>query len=409
MSSTDTYQSDTYQSGTYQSGTYQAGTYQTGSEPVPPRRRRRTVIAALVVVVLVAAGVGVAVADPFGATKSEGSGVVDNADPTSTATVTQQSLASQIQVQATLGFAGSYNVINQAPGTVTALPSVGQVISQGQVLYQVDGSPVVLLYGPTPAFRGLAEGATGSAVTGPDVQELNADLVALGYVTGVELSPTSDQFGFWTKVGVERLQTHVGVTVNGALAMGQVVFLPTAARVSAISATLGGPAQPGGPVLDATSTTRVVTIGLDATQQSEVAVGDPVTITLPNNQTTPGVVSSVGSVAVAPPSDGGGDGSDGNPTITVEVTPSDPTATGSLDQAPVSVSITTASVANALVVPVAALLALASSGYAVEVVSATGVHSLVAVSLGLFDDADGLVQVTGSGVAAGETIVVPAS
>ena len=32
-----------------------------------------------------------------------------------------------------------------------------------------------------------------------------------------------------------------------------------------------------------------MTIALDAAQQSEVKVGDKVTITLPNNQTTPGV------------------------------------------------------------------------------------------------------------------------
>ena len=31
------------------------------------------------------------------------------------------------------------------------------------------------------------------------------------------------------------------------------------------------------------------------------------------------------------------------------------------------------------------------------------------VSLGLFDDADGLVQVTGSGLAAGQQVVVPAT
>ena len=64
---------------------------------------------------------------------------------------------------------------------------------------------------------------------------------------------------------------------------------------------------------------------------------------------------------------------------------------------------------HALVVPVAALLSLANGGYAVEVVSASGIHSLVQVSLGLFDDADGLVQVSGSGLAAGQSVVVPNS
>jgi hypothetical protein len=97
------------------------------------------------------------------------------------------------------------------------------------------------------------------------------------------------------------------------------------------------------------------------------------------------------------------------PTITVDVTPSDSPATGTWDQAPVQVSITTASVPSALVVPVTALLAQSGGGYAVEVVDPVGTHRLVAVSLGLFDDADGLVQVTSSELAAGQAVVVPAT
>src|SRR5436305_5478363 len=37
-----------------------------------------------------------------------------------------------------------YSVINQARGTYTKLPEVGQVISQGRVLYRVNDRPVVL-------------------------------------------------------------------------------------------------------------------------------------------------------------------------------------------------------------------------------------------------------------------------
>ena len=44
--------------------------------------------------------------------------------------------------------------------------------------------------------------------------------------------------------------------------------------------------------------------------------------------------------------------------------------------------------------------------YAVEVTSPGGRH-LVLVSLGLFDDAAGLVQVSGSGLIAGQDVVVP--
>ncbi|MDX6516164.1 MAG: hypothetical protein QOH73_1830, partial [Gaiellaceae bacterium] len=110
-------------------------------------------------------------------------------------------------------------------------------------------------------------------------------------------------------------------------------------------------------------------------------------------------------VATSPSSD---NGQSSTPTVEVLVTPTHPAATGRLDQAPVQVSITTASVENALVVPVNALLALAGGGYAVETVDDAGARQLVAVSLGLFDDAEGLVEVTDTTVTAGQKIVVPA-
>ncbi len=313
-----------------------------------------------------------------------------------------------------------YSVINQAQGTYTELPVPGQVISQGQVLYRVNDSPVVLLYGSTPAYRTLSAGASGA-----DVAELDADLIALGYATEAQLSTTSSFFGPATTTAVEKLQAAMGMTQNGTLALGQAVIEPTAVRVTTLSAQLGGSTQSGQTVMQGSSTTREVQVAVDASQQSEVAVGDTVTITLPNDQTTPGVVSSVGTVAVCPSNSAssgsssssaapgtdtcssGSSGSSATPTITVDVTPSDPPATGTWDQAPVQVTVTTASVPGALVVPVTALLARSGGGYAVEIVDPGGTHHLVSVSLGLFDDADGLVQVTGSGLAAGQAVVVP--
>jgi hypothetical protein len=364
------------------------------------RDRRKTPWIIAIVVALAAAGVAVAITNPFATHRQSNSGVGDNADPTSVQAVTRQDLAEHTQVSATLGYAASYSVVNQAQGTVTALPAAGQVLSQGQVLYRVDGAPVVLLYGDTPAYRTLSEGAA-SEVTGTDVAELNADLVALGYATSAEIPAGTDDFTYWTQVSVEKLQAALGVTETGTLTHSQAVFLPSAARVTTISATLGAAAQPGQPVMTATSTTRQVSIALDADQQSEVAVGDKVTITLPNNETTPGAISAVGTIATA-----GQNG--GSSTITVVVIPTDPTATGDWDQAPVEVTISTDSVKNALVVPVDALLAQSSGGYAVEVVAADGIHRLVSITLGLFDDADGLVQVTGTSLAVGQRIVVPA-
>jgi len=74
----------------------------------------------------------------------------------------------------------------------------------------------------------------------------------------------------------------------------------------------------------------------------------------------------------------------------------------------VQVTIITAGVQNALIVPVTALLAQAGGSYAVETVDSRGAHRLVPVTVGMFDDADGLVQVSGK-LSAGEQVVVPAT
>lgn len=189
---------------------------------------------------------------------------------------------------------------------------------------------------------------------------------------------------------------------SGELSLGQVVFLPTAARVTDVTAIRGG--QAGGPVFKATSTTPQVNVNLDASLQSQVKAGDRVSITLPTGQVIPGVITSVGTVATT----GSGSGSSGNATVPVTISPKRMPSGSHLDQASVQVAITAATVRDALVVPVNALLALGSGGFVVEVVGANGKHVLVTVTTGLFDDSDGLVQVTGN-LTPGQRVVVPSS
>jgi hypothetical protein len=362
------------------------------SEATPRRRVPVRVVAAGLVVVV---GGGLAVAWAAGAFSSgtaSGNGGLSAPD---TQPVTLRSLSSQTPVSATLGYAGSYTVLGGG-GILTVLPSPGQVIRQGQAIYDVDGSsPVALLYGTIPAWRTLNPG-----VTGADVAQLNHDLAALGDAPASQLGSAGwDQFSPATVAGVQKLQASLGISnPSGSLARGSFVFEPTALRITAVPGSLGGPAS--GPVVTATSTQHVVSIALDASAQGEVKAGDAVMITLPDGSNTPGRVSSVGVVA------SGSSGSGSNATIPVTVTLKDTSAAGTLDQAPVTVSITTATVPRALVVPVGALLAQSSGGYAVEVAGAGNTRRLVPVTVGIFDDTDGLVQVTGA-LTAGEQVVVP--
>ncbi|MGO9977122.1 MAG: efflux RND transporter periplasmic adaptor subunit [Solirubrobacteraceae bacterium] len=320
----------------------------------------------------------------------------DNSYATSVTTVAQGPLASQLNASGTLEYTTSegsgYNIINQASGTFTELPAAGETVSRGQVLYRVSNDPVILFYGDTPVYRSLFEGDTG-----PDVRELNANLVALGYATRSELDPSSDYFSSETAYALELLQYKLGEDESGSLTEGQAVFLPGQARIASVSATLGTNAGPGAPIMQATSARRQVVVDLDASEQTEVNVGDQAQVTLPDGDNTPGVVSGIGTVATS--------GSSGA-ILPLYITLDHAKAAGTLDQAPVTVEITTAAVKDALIVPVDALLALSGGGYAVETINDQGVHQLVAVTLGTFDDADGTVQVTGD-LQPGERIVVP--
>jgi multidrug efflux pump subunit AcrA (membrane-fusion protein) len=162
-------------------------------------------------------------------------------------------------------------------------------------------------------------------------------------------------------------------------------------------------------VLTASSLTPVVTVDLDASLQSEVAVGNKVSITLPDSSVTPGVISQISTATVASASSSssspGNTSGQAAATITAVVSLTYPDAAGNLNQVPVDVTITTGSVSNVLIVPVDALLARPGGGYAVEV-TGPGEHHLVSVTPGLFDDAAGTVQVTGN-LMPGQRVVVP--
>jgi peptidoglycan hydrolase-like protein with peptidoglycan-binding domain len=380
----------------------------------PPRRRRSRQSPRRVVIVgggvVLAAAVAIVAREAFSGSDGSSTGIGRNGVPTSLATVKQGPLTSEVNASGTLGYKAQvdgspYRVLNQASGAFTELPVPGQVTRCGQVLYRVANSPVLLLCGNTPAYRSLSDGDSG-----PDVKELNANLVRLGYATSSELDPSSDYFSGETADALIRLQAKFGIDQTGSLALGQAEILPGPLRIGTVSATLGAPAAPGMPVAEATSTGRQVQVELDAAQQSSVKVGDKALITLPSNRTTPGVVSQIGAVASSAGSGGGASSSSSSSsaTIPVYITLDHPAAAAQLDQAPVQVLITTAGIRSAVIVPVDALLAQSGGGYAVETVAARGVRHLVPVTLGLFDDADGLVQITNGTLTAGTEVAVPA-
>jgi hypothetical protein len=296
-----------------------------------------------------------------------------------------------MNAQTALAMTATAATAYDATSKYTALPSAGQVVQPGQSLWSVDGRSVALLPGSLSPWRAFAPGMSAGA----DVGVLNQAL---------SLS-ASDAFTSATAGAIIRLQASLGVPRTGTLPLGSVVFGPTAVRVTAVHPLVGNTVVGSQPVLDVTSTTPVVNVALPVARTSRVKVGDPVSVNLPDGTTGEGTITAVGTVAInTTPSNSGNTNTSATVNVSVSLTKASPA--GSLDQAPVTVNITNNSAHQVLAVPTTALLALAGGGYAVEVVAPDGTHRLVGVTTGIFDDQSGLVQVDGSGLAAGQRVVV---
>jgi Putative peptidoglycan binding domain len=356
--------------------------------------RRRPVLLGVgaVSVVLVAAGAMVVREDDDAATATDDSA---STAAGATAEVTRKNLEEQEEVDGTLGYGDTSQVSLNATGTLTALPVLGSVIDRGQTVVEVNGLPVPLLFGARPFWRQL----DANSEDGIDVQELEENLVALGYATADTLTVDQD----WTAAttaAVKDWQEALGREQTGTVSPGDAVVLPGAVRVADWPTPVGGPAS--GAVLTVTGTARQVTVALDANKQSLVSVGEAVEVVLPDGTTTAATVTSVGTVATG--SDTDNDGSPDTFTIDLVVGLDDPAAAGSLDEAPVTVRLVTSTAENVLAVPVDALLVLADGSFVVERVASDGTTSQVPVETGAF--ADGWVEVTGE-VAEGDEVVVP--
>ena len=328
-------------------------------------------------VTLAAAAVGGAVA----AVAIQGGAPVTAAPappPAALATVTRTNLTETVLTGGTLGYAPARPIDNRVTGVYTWLPGTGSAVTPGHALYRVDNFPVVLMSGRVPAWRPFTLGMS----RGPDVRQLQANLITEGYASGLLTAPDG-RFGLLTTYAVERWQAANGYPATGEIALGQVVFLPSAVRVGSLATTLGLDASPGQAPYAVTTSQRTVTVALNP-NLPPVRVGEAVSIVLPSNATTPGRVTAVGQTQVT-------------------ITPDRPAATGTGTGVAVQVSLATQAAQGVLAVPVSALLALAGGGYGLEVVGPAGARHLVGVTTGIF--AGGQVQVSGPGIAPGSKVV----
>ncbi len=459
---------------------------------VGSRRKALTAVA-----VLAGAGILVLVFRGSGGDASSGRSSPSSA----TGTVARRTLSERLTATGTIGYAGETSVLARLSGTVTALPAIGAVIKRGEPLYALDDEPVLLLYGSVPAYRTLADGVSD----GGDVEELERNLVALGYEPG----SVDEEFTSQTTEAVGAWQEDLELEATGEVELGRVAFLPGPQRVTKLEATLGEalvngsggsgtggemvawhpeteslaeaevpaegtqqaaeqqeaeeiqerekrereaererekrerekakaerekarkahespPAQgaeessPGPednprddesgteeaepepasiPVLRTSSIRRVVSVGLEADQQSIARRGEKVRVLLPGGAEVPGRVRGLAAVEGSSGEDNPGEEVEPGVEATISVTGKH--RIPALDGGTVSVRFTQRVRRHVLSVPLTALLAIGGGRFAVDV-RGDGARQRIAVTPGLA--ADGYVEVKGGGLHAGMTV-----
>ena len=135
----------------------------------------------------------------------------------------------------------SQRLANAADGTITWLPKPGDLIEFGTALYAVDHRPIILMEGSLPMYRDIAYKVSD----GPDVAQLERNLVNLGYVadeatTGNSSDLTVDHHVTpLTESSIRSWQLSLGLTSTGVVKQGDVVFRPEAVQISELHVALG--------------------------------------------------------------------------------------------------------------------------------------------------------------------------
>ncbi len=275
---------------------------------------------------------------------------------------------------------------SQSAGVVTELPTLGSTISQGQVLYRLDNEPVVLLYGSTPVYRSFTPGMS----PGPDVVELEQDLIKLGYGQAYGLTANGD-FNFADEQAVRAFNRAEGLPTGDTISQGNVLFEPGPVFVSAVNAGLGQSVAAGGTVVTLDLGTPLVSVQLPSGQAAGIEPGTQASVRLSAPSTV--LAGKVTSVAAS---------TGGNVQITVAL--SNPPANLPLTAQSVFVVFDVQVLRSAYIVPIAALVATIQGGYALEERLPGGRNRYIGVTVGALDNLDALAQVSGASLYAGMPI-----
>jgi Putative peptidoglycan binding domain len=265
---------------------------------------------------------------------------------------------------------------------ITSIAAIGSPIANGDVIYTVDGQPVVALHGTQPAWRTLESGVDD----GPDVLQLEQSLVDLGYDPDGTVT-IDDTFDSDTKAAIKRWQEGLAADPTGAVELGSVVFIAADTSVTAHLAAVGDDVTDGTAIVTLSGSSHHVVIEVPTELQTIVAPGLAVDIS-----GTAGVVTVLRSAE-----------RDSTTVVQALITPIEPLddRTGTV----VTVRIDVTGAIGAMIVPAEALVSRLDGTYAVQVGSPDGPHEFLPVTVLAVSGGD--VAVQSDQLGEGMTVLVP--
>ncbi|MBT8211757.1 MAG: peptidoglycan-binding protein [Acidimicrobiia bacterium] len=160
-------------------------------------------------------------------------------------------------------------LVNRLNGTITSVVPEGTVLSEGDIAFHVDGEPVVVMYGTAPAYRVMFDAATN--LEGDDVFQLEAFLDAAGYNdVGMDVD---GEFTSATETVVEDWQADIGASDDGVVGLGEVFFIPGSTTVVDVAVEVGDTVSPGFPVLTLAGETPMMGDDVRQLEENLAALG----------------------------------------------------------------------------------------------------------------------------------------
>jgi len=302
----------------------------------------------------------------------------------------------------------------QADGTFTSETTQSILEFQAKNGQEPDGvvnfGEIVFLQGPSqvietfvvpgdPTGGSVMSITTGNGAYRTDILQLEEALLMLGYDADGALV-ADGTYTLETNQAILDFQAATGLEMDGILDLGEIIFLPVEVRVTTQMTTKGSSVGSDTPILGISLSGKVVYMALPADDQGALAVGDAVTIEMPNNTLVPATVVFVSQTATS------GQNEWDPAWFEVRIELDDLSVAEGLDEAPVDVIIVSDSVSDIMAIPISALVALLEGGYAVEKDTGNGQVELIAIEVGFFGS-DNLIEITSGALEPGDRVVVP--